>query len=128
MTKLTMLAAVAALTLGACTTTGTTPGANVDKALDIARTSLQVARIGAGVYAGLAPCSDTIKPPLCRSDAVAAQITTALDAANVAVEAAASVYGTATSSQADKDKAITAATTAVSAVLNILSRYGLTNR
>lgn len=125
MTKLTMLAAVAALTLGACTTTGTTPGANVDKALEIARTSLQVAKIGAGVYAGLAPCSDTAKPPLCRSDAIAGEIGKALAAANVAVEAAASVYATANSSQADRDKAIEAATTAVAAVLNILSRYGL---
>jgi pyrimidine deaminase RibD-like protein len=123
MKKLATLAV--ALALGACTATGTTPASNIDKALEIARTSLQVAKIGAGVYQGLAPCSDTVKPPLCRSDAVAAQITTALAAANVAIEAAASVYSTANSSQADRDKAIEAATTAVAAVLNILGRYGL---
>ncbi|MFO1080871.1 MAG: hypothetical protein U1E23_09625 [Reyranellaceae bacterium] len=122
-----ILAALAALALAltaGCTTTGTNAPA-VDKALEIARTSLQVAKIGAGVYAGLAPCSDTAKPPLCRSDAIAGEIGKALAAANVAVEAAASVYATANSSQADRDKAIEAATTAVAAVLNILSRYGL---
>lgn len=117
------IAATAALLLGACSTTDT--GANVDRALGIARTSLEVARIGAGVYAGLAPCSDTVRPPLCRSDAVNAEIVRALDVATVAIEAAASVYATAGSSAVDRDKAIQAATTAVSATLNILARYGL---
>ena len=110
-----------------CTTTGTTPSTqdNVAKALEIARTSLTVAKVGATIYAGLAPCDDAHKPPLCNSPAIQKEIDRGLNAAALALDAADGILTSATSSAADREKAIDIATKAVAAIIGILSRYGL---
>lgn len=95
------------------------------KALDVARTGLTIAKMGAGIYSGLAPCDDAHKPPLCRSEAVLKEIDKALNSAVIALDAADGILTAASSTAADREKAIDIATKAVAAIIGILSRYGL---
>lgn len=77
------------------------------------------------IYGGMAPCSDTKQPPLCKDPTIQAEVNKAIDAFNLALAGARKTVTTLSSSQADIDKAVQAVTDAVDVLAQILAKYGI---